>query len=62
MPHFYVADYRPYPSRRRARIRRIWRDATIAVLAAAVATAWLLPAVPASGANNAPAAVARAAH
>jgi hypothetical protein len=62
MPHFYVADYRPYPSRRRARIRRIWRDATIAFLAAAVVAAWLLPTVPASGANSSPAAVTRSAH
>jgi hypothetical protein len=53
MPHFYAADYRPYPARRRARIRRIWRDATLAVLAAAVAAAWLLPALPASAVNAA---------
>lgn len=51
MPHFYAAEYRPYPARRRARIRRIWRDATLAVLAAAVVAAWLLPTLPANGAN-----------
>ncbi|HUO89016.1 MAG TPA: hypothetical protein VMU08_07570 [Rhizomicrobium sp.] len=61
MPHFYAADYRPYPARRRARIRRIWRDATLAFLAAAVVAAWLLPAIPASGANPSLHAVSRSA-
>ena len=63
MPHFYAADYRPYPARRRARIRRIWRDATLAFLAAAVAAACLLPTLPASGANSsAPAVIAHHTH